>query len=102
MPPLFQCHVLGQIVSGVGDVSLTCTLNGQTISVLSKGVPECIATSCDVNKWEAEKDQVFDEAVKEVEAMLGAFGMDCTFNSAGKVTGMLALAVTSVAAAIFF
>lgn len=63
-------------MSGVGDVSLTCTLNGQTISVLSKGVPECIATSCDVNNWEAEKDQAFDEAVKEVEVMLEAFGME--------------------------
>lgn len=63
-------------MSGVGDVSLTCTFNGQTISVLSKGVPECIATSCNVNNWEAEKDQAFDEAVKEVEAMLEAFGMD--------------------------
>jgi len=89
-------------VSGVGDVSLTCSLNGETISVSSKGVPECIATSCDVTNWEAEKDQLFDEGVKEVEALFEAFGMECTFNSAGKVTGMLALAVTSVAAAIFF
>ncbi len=89
-------------MSGVGDVSLTCSLNGETISVSSKGVPECIATSCDVTNWEAEKDQLFDEGVKEVEALFEAFGMECTFSSAGKVTGMLALAVTSVATAIFF
>ena len=36
----------------------------------------CIATSCDVNNWEAEKDQAFDEAVQEVETMLEAFGME--------------------------
>ena len=95
---------IGQIVSGVGDISLTCTLNGQAISMSQKGTPQCIASSCNVTKWEAEKDQVAYGS----EMLLGLsfealYGADCSNNSAGKVTtGMLALAATSVAAAILF
>ncbi len=92
----------GQVVSGYGDISFTCTLNGQTISGTQNGIPNCIAASCDETNWEAEKDQLFDEAAKELETLFEGLGMQCTINSAGKVTGMLALAVTSVAAAFFF
>ena len=88
----------GQVVSGFGDISFTCTLNGQTISGTQNGIPACIAASCDETNWEEEKDQLFDE----METLFEGLGMQCTFNSAGKVTGMLALAITSVAAAFFF
>ena len=47
-----------------------------------KGVPECLATSCDVTNWEAEKDEMFDETVEEIETALEAYGMECTFNRA--------------------
>ena len=66
MPPLFQFHV-GQIVSGVGDISTTCTLDGEIFSISQKGLPECIATSCNVTNWEAEKDQLYDQRVRRLQ-----------------------------------
>ena len=93
---------VGQIVSGHGDISMSCSVNGQTFSVVSKGVPECIATSCNVTNWESEKGELFGEAANELETLFAAMGMQCTINSAGKVTGMLALAITSAAAFLLF
>ena len=75
---------------------------GVPVTVISKNIHECIAASCDVSTWENEKGELLDEAAKEAEALFSAFGMECNINSAGKATGMFALAVTSAVAALFF
>ena len=73
------------------------------MSMSQKGIPKCIAASCNVTKWEAEKDKVADGSEMLSRFLFEALtGADCSNNSAGKVTGMLALAATSVAAAILF
>jgi hypothetical protein len=90
---------IGIIVSGIGDVRMNCSVKGQSITVVSKEVPECLANSCDVSNWEAEKANYFKSG--EIEAAFSAeLGASCSIHSAGsKVTGVLALALTSFAAA---
>jgi|AntRauTorckE5430_2_1112549.scaffolds.fasta_scaffold00603_10 hypothetical protein len=93
---------IGIIVSGIGEFKIDCigkNNNGQSFTLVMKEVPECIAKSCDVSNWEAEKGNLIDS--REVEEAISASmtDADCTFNSAGKVTGVLVFAVTSFAAA---
>jgi hypothetical protein len=102
---------IGIIVSGIGDVRMNCNVKGQSITVVSKEVPECLANSCDVSNWEAEKANLFNSGKFEAD-FSAELGGSCSINSAGskvtggstnsagsKVTGVLALALTSFAAA---
>jgi len=62
-------------------------------------MPECIAPSCNVTNWETTDDgQLYDLLIKEAENVLAIKGMECS--SVGKATRVLALAVTSAAAAL--
>ncbi len=71
-------------------------------------LPTCIGASCDLSIWESEKKQelqaqVLDEAKAIINGVEGMpSGVQCTFNSAGKVTGVLAFAITSAAAILLF
>ncbi len=103
-------------------VDCTFIYMGQSIKFSSKvkGAPLCLPPSC-LSDWESGKDQLLadadaDEMVKEMEIMfseaLAAEGIsidpECKMNSfsissaGGKATGMLALAATFAAAALFF
>jgi hypothetical protein len=74
-------------------------VTGQSIKIIIKDSINCVATSC-VSEWKSAEGQIPDEILKEVEIKV------CTMissASAGKATGtgMLALAATSAAAALF-
>ena len=69
--------------------------------------PTCIGASCDLSIWESEKKQVQAQNLEQAKAMMNGMegmpsGLQCTFNSAGKVTGVLAFAITSAAAILLF
>ena len=70
---------------------------------------ECIGASCDLSIWESEKKQVQANHLSQANSMINGMegegvpsGLQCTFNSAGKVTGVLAFAITSAAAILLF
>jgi len=72
-----------------------------------KNIPSCIGASCDLSIWESEKKQVQAQNLEQAKAMMNGMegmpsGLQCTFNSAGKVTGVLAFAITSAAAILLF
>ena len=72
-----------------------------------KNTPSCIGASCDLSIWESEKKQVQAQNLEQAKAMMNGMegmpsGLQCTFNSAGKVTGVLAFAITSAAAILLF
>ena len=78
---------------------------GESITVVSKEIPECLAKSCDLSNWETDKGQIFDDSAGELETAFSELGIYCRINnasSAGKVTGVLTLALTSATTAIVF
>ena len=106
------------------DVGVDCTFMSQSLKIITKGLPYCIPLSC-VSDWESTKGQLTDVEKEVVEKeteniyseLLAAEGIDsgdgeCKMNdwsvvagsSAGKASGMLAIAATatSAAAALFF
>lgn len=80
---------------------MTCNANFQTVKLNMKDTVKCIAASCDLSNWEAEKKLLLDQMIEEAKALAGAEGMACTIKSAGKVNGVgsvLVFTVTSVVA----
>jgi hypothetical protein len=98
--PSSQYYYAGQTVSGLGDISITCNANFQTITLNMKETVECIAASCDVSNWEAEKKLLLDQRIEEAKAIAGAEGMACTIRSAGKVNGVGSVLVFTVTSAV--
>jgi hypothetical protein len=85
---------------------------GRTFKIIDKQLSHyCVATSC-VAEWESADDQMPEGMKKGYESYLSAANSDSYNNeiecklssSAGKATGigMLALAVTAAASALFF
>jgi hypothetical protein len=109
-----------------GDIVIDCTMvTGGSVKYILKYPFECVATSC-VSEWKSAEGQVPDEILKELEIKVcagaagegsaagsssageattgaGAAESLAAGSSAGKATGtgMLALAATSAAAALF-
>jgi hypothetical protein len=110
---------LGTIVAGFGEINWDCTYkeDNSVLNIIDKESHWCVATSC-VSEWESGQGQMSDEFLKEWESSKNEFmvfsamamgyefgrvtSVECKINSAGKATGMLALAATATAAAALF
>jgi hypothetical protein len=99
---------LGTIVADKwGDISVDCTYkeDNSVVKFINKESHWCVATSC-VSEWESGQGQMSDEFLKEWESswneLMGDFRCKINRSSAGKATGMLALAATATAAAALF
>jgi hypothetical protein len=91
------------------------TYKHESFQLISKESFECIPASC-VSEWESGEGHMSDEPEKALERYIhevyGAYKAECKINSlsaeslaalgssAGKATGMLALAATAAVAAV--